>query len=228
MDYAIDKKEIIKIIFLGLAKPITGPFIIDSWAYNPDIKPREFNPQKAKEILKRQGWNDTDNDGIIDKNGVNFEFTITTNQGNDQRIKTAEIIQKRLGDIGIKVKIQVLEWSVFLSECVDKRNFDAVLLGWSLSFDPDPHDIWHSSKTREGEFNFIGYQNEEDKLIIQGRRIFDQSKRQKSTKEFMKLYLKTNHICFSLLPTLWSLLTNDLTELTPGPEASDITLSGGG
>ena len=52
-------------------------------------------------------------------------------------------------------------------------------MGWFLGRDPDNYDIWHSSKTREGEFNFIGYSNPEvDKLLEEGRRTFDQAKRE--------------------------------------------------
>jgi len=197
LDYAIDKQEIINIVFFGLAKPITGPFVVDSWAYNKQIKMRSFDPQKAEQLLKEVGWIDRDGDGILDKDNKRFEFTITTNQGNEQRIRTAEIIQKRLKNIGIKVNIKVLEWSVFILECTEKRNFDTVLLGWSLSLDPDPFDIWHSSKTRQGEFNFIGYSNAEvDKLIIQARQTFDQQER-------ANLYHKIHQIIFDEQPYLF-------------------------
>ena len=65
-----------------------------------------------------------------------------------------------------------------ISEFIDKRRFEAIIMGWFLGRDPDCYDIWHSSKTREGEFNFIGYKNEEvDKLLVEGRRIFDEPKR---------------------------------------------------
>ncbi|MDD5005684.1 MAG: peptide-binding protein [Candidatus Omnitrophica bacterium] len=218
LDYAIDKEEIIKMIFFGLAKPITGPFIIDSWAYDNQIKPREFNLEKAKQLLKEAGWQDSDGDQILDKNGIRFEFTITTNQGNDERIKTAEIIQKRLKDIGIKVKIKVLEWSVFLSECVEKRNFDAVLLGWSLSLDPDPFDIWHSSKTKEGEFNFIGYKNEEvDNLIIEGRRTFDQSKRKEIYHKIHKIIFEEQPYMFLYSPESLVIIDRRFQGIDPGP-----------
>lgn len=218
LDYAINKEEIIKMIFLGLAKPITGPFIIDSWSYNNDIAPREFNVGKAKASLKKAGWLDSDADGILDKNGLKFEFTITTNQGNEQRIKTAEIIQKRLKDIGIKVKIKVLEWSVFLSECVEKRNFDTVLLGWSLSLDPDPFDIWHSSKTKEGEFNFIGFKNDEiDRLIIKGRRTFDQSQRKEIYQEIHKIIFDEQPYMFLYSPDSLVIIDKRFQGIETGP-----------
>ncbi len=179
IDMAIDKEEIIEAVLMGYGRPLTGPFSPESWAYNPLITPRAHDVKAATAILKQMGWMDTDNDGIIDKDGQAFEFTIVTSQGNFQRKLTAEIIQRRLKDIGIDVKIKILEWSAFISNCVDKHDFDAVLLGWGLSRDPDPNDIWHSSKTGPGEFNFIFYNNPEvDELIGVGRREFDIAKRQ--------------------------------------------------
>lgn len=218
LDYAVNKEEIIKILFFGLAKPITGPFKIDGWAYDPTIKPREFNPEKAKQLLFEAGWNDKDRDGILERNGMKFEFTITTNQGNPQRSKTAEIIQKRLKDIGVSVKIRVLEWSVFLAECVDKRNFDAVMLGWSLGFEPDPHDIWHSSKTKEGEFNFINYVNPHvDELIIKGRRTFDQSERRGYYHQIHRIIFEEQPYMFLYAADALIALDKRFQGIDPGP-----------
>ena len=54
-----------------------------------------------------------------------------------------------------------------LHEFIDKKKFETVIMDWGLSRDPDLYDIWHSSKTKEGEFNFISYKNDEvDKLLL--------------------------------------------------------------
>lgn len=178
LNYAVDKEELIKMVFLGLGQPITGPFYPESWAYNHNVKPINFDPDKARQLLKEAGWSDADGDGVLEKNGEKFIFTLITNQGNEERLKSAQIIQLRLKDVGVVMKIKVVEWSVFLSEYINKRKFEAVLLGWSLPREPDNYDIWHSSKTREGEFNFIGYRNDEvDRLLTEGRRVFDQARR---------------------------------------------------
>ena len=175
---AINKEEIIEGVLFGLGRVCTGPFVPESWAYNKNIKPLSYNPIKAKELLSEAGWNDSNNDGWLDKKGKIFEFTILLNQGNQLRKQTAEIIQRRLKEVGIRVKIRILEWAVFLNEFVNKKRFEAMILGWGLSRDPDSFDIWHSSKTNEGEFNFISYSNEEvDRLLEEGRGTFDIEKR---------------------------------------------------
>lgn len=178
-NYAIDKPKIIDGILWGLGRVTTGPLLPTSWAYNPDVQPAPYDPVRAKALLAEAGWRDTDGDGWLDREGQRFAFTLMTNQGNDQRRLVCEMVQKELATIGVKVTIQIVEWASFIREFVDKRRFEAICLGWGLGFEPDPYDIWHSSKTGEGEFNFISYQNEEvDRLIEEGRRTFDQAKRQ--------------------------------------------------
>lgn len=178
INYAVNKEEIVNTLFFGLAEVTTGPFMKDSWAYNKDVRAVPYDTTKAKALLAEAGWSDANGDGWVEKDGKIFEFTVLVNQGNGERQRCAEMVQKYLKDIGIRMKIRVVEWNTLINEFINKRRFEAVLMGWFLSRDPDNYDIWHSSKTREGEFNFIGYKNEEvDRLLIEGRRTFDESKR---------------------------------------------------
>lgn len=179
ISYAIDKQELVDGVLLGLGKTATGPYKPKTWVYNDKVERYDYNPRKARELLAEAGWKDTNGDGILDKGGKPFEFTIMTNQGNESRAKTVEIIQKRLKEIGITVKPRVMEWAAFL-KVIDDKNFEAVVLGWTIGQDPDLFDIWHSSKTRPKELNFVGYKNTEvDELLIKARETFDQKERKK-------------------------------------------------
>lgn len=176
---ALDKREIIDGVLLGYGRSATGPFPPSSWAFDPTVPELPFDPIRAKALLGEVGWRDTDGDGILDKDGKPFSFTVITNQGNKIREQTAIILQAHLARIGIKVDVRVLEWSSFIHDFVDKGNFDAIILGWNLGRDPDQYLIWHSSQKGEGRYNFIGYQNPSaDKLWEEGRQTFDQAKRQ--------------------------------------------------
>jgi peptide/nickel transport system substrate-binding protein len=177
LSYAIDRQGIIEGILLGIGRPCTGPFSTVSWAYNPNARSYKYDPERARRMLTAAGWKDKS--GVREKNGRPFRFTIMTNQGNNERIRTAEIIQQNLKAVGVKVDIRVMEWQAFLEQ-IDKRSFDVIILGWSMSRDPDLYDIWHSSKTRKGEYNFIGYSNPVvDRLLVEGRRTFSIKKRKK-------------------------------------------------
>ncbi len=187
LSYAINKDEIITGIKRGLAKKITGPFIPGSWAYDENTESYDYNPEKAKEFLYKEGWK-LKEDGYLYKDGKKFEFILLTNQGNKEREEIATIVQQQLNKIGIKVNIRILAWSTLITEFIDKKKFDAIVLGWNITQDPDCYDIWHSSKTKEGEFNFISYKNSRvDKLTEQGRTTFDFEKRKKIYREIHRI-----------------------------------------
>ena len=218
LNHAINKQEIIDGVLMGLGVECTGPFPSESWAYNPNVKPAPYDPQKARDLLAEAGWKDTNGDGIVDKQGVAFEFEIITNQGNEQRKNACEIIQRRLHEVGVSVKIKIVEWSAFISEFVDKRHFDAILLGWGLSRDPDCFDIWHSSKTRPGEFNFIGYKNEEvDRLLEEGRRVFDQAKRKEIYHRIHEILYDEQPYCFLYVPDALPIVHRRIQNVEVGP-----------
>jgi len=202
--HAIDKQRIIDGVLLGLGQPATGPFPPTSWACCPEVKDMEYNPQAAVKLLKSCGWQDTDNDGILDRDGRKFEFTILTNQGNKMRELAAQLIQEDLARLGVQVNIRIVEWSTFIHQFIDARNFEAVLLGWSLSRDPDQYSIWHTSQIREGGYNFVGYSNPEvDKLLEQGRRTFGLEKRQ-------KIYWKIHQLIADDQPYLFLYVSDSL------------------
>lgn len=218
LDHAIDKDEIITGVLLGLGRVSTGPFPPESWACNKDIKPVVYDPAKAKELLKEAGWEDRDGDGILDKDGQKFRFTIMTNQGNDPRKTASEIIQRRLRDVGIEAEVRIIEWATFLSEFIDKGKFEAVIMGWSLSRDPDCYDIWHSSKTRPGEFNFVGYSNGEvDKLLLDGRREYDQGKRREIYNRINKLIFDDHPYIFLFVPDALPIVHERFKGIEPAP-----------
>ncbi|MCB4755773.1 MAG: peptide-binding protein [Elusimicrobia bacterium] len=175
---AVNKKDIIEGIYLGWAVPATGPYPPASWAYNPDVKDSSYDLNRARTLLKEAGWLDRDGDGLIDKEGKPFQFTLITNQGNKVRESMAQILQNNFGRIGIKMDIRVIEWSVFIHKFIDERAFDACLLGWNLGRDPDQYSLWHSGQTGKNQYNFVSYKNPEvDRLLEAGRRTFDVEKR---------------------------------------------------
>ena len=198
---AIDKHELIRAVLLGRGRVATGPFLPGTWAYNENVKESEFDPERARGLLKEAGWSDTDGDGILDKAGRKFTFTLLTNHGSDERKTACEIIQKRLRDVGILMEIRVVEWRTFLKEFIDKRKFDAVLLAWQLSRDPDIFDIFHSSKTAEGRFNFVSYRNAEvDNLLEEGRRLFAEEERAKVYRRLHEILSREEAYTFLYVP----------------------------
>ncbi|MGA2780827.1 MAG: peptide-binding protein [Smithella sp.] len=218
ISYAINKDEIISGVLLGLGKPATGPYKPGSWAYNDKVQNYNYNPQKARELLREAGWTKLNSDGVLEKYGKPFVFEIVTNQGNETRQKCAEIIQRQLKDIGITVKIRILEWSAFVTNFINKRRFDAVILGWTIPLDPDAYDVWHSSKTKPEELNFISYNNPEaDEMLVKGRSTFDQNQRKKYYDRFQEILAEDQPYTFLYVPEALIITHNRFRGIQPAP-----------
>lgn len=196
INYAIDKQEIIDGVYLGLGINIASPYKPGTRWSNPALTPYPYDPAKARQLLKEAGFADTDGDGIVELDGKPFTFEIITNQ-NKEREKSAVLIQRRLKDVGIDVKIRAIEWASFISRFIKTGDFDVVVLGWGLGLDPDQFNIWHSSQQAPGQFNFIGYHNPTiDQLLEQGRLELNPDKRMKIYHEFARVLLEDSPIVY--------------------------------
>lgn len=199
--HAVDKAEIIEGVLFGLGQAATGPYRPGTWFYNGAVSDPEFDPAKARALLDEAGWIDGDGDGIREKDGKRFKFTMLTNQGNKQREQVGQILQQRFRAVGVEADLRILEWSTFLTEFVDKFNFDAVILGWSTGFDPDQYLMWHSSKTGPREFNFVGYANAEvDGLLETARATFDREARVRAYARLQEILAWDQPYIFLYIP----------------------------
>lgn len=178
LSLAINRQELVDILFFGYGKVCNGPFMPSTFAYNEDIKPITQDIQKAKELLKEAGYDE--------KNP--FTFEVVTNTGNDIRVNAAQILQYQLQKVGVNMKIRVMEWQAFLNTAVNPRKFEAVLLGWSMALMPDAYPLWHSTSSKLGGFNLVSYKNEKvDSLIEKGISTVNKDELSKIYKEIFKI-----------------------------------------
>jgi len=216
--YAIDKQEIVDGVLLGLGRPAVGPYKPGTWWFKETVKTYPFDPDRAKALLAEVGWKDTDGDGILDREGKPLRFTLRTNQGNQVRQQTAEIIQRRLKAIGVDMQIHIVEWAAFINTFIKKKDFEAILLGWGLGLDPDQFDVWHSSKTGPDELNHISYKNARvDELLEAGRRTFDEAKRKAIYGEFQDIMAEEQPVVFLYVPDALPVVSARVHGIEPAP-----------
>ncbi|EMR06910.1 Oligopeptide-binding protein AppA precursor [Bhargavaea cecembensis DSE10] len=177
LTHAIDREAIIQAILGDAGTVAHGPGSPANWAFNPDVPKFEYDPEKAKQLLKEAGW-EPGPDGILEKNGKKFEFALKTTSANEIRQQIAEVAQQQWAEIGIKTSIEVLEWSAYVEQTSPPNwNFDAIVAGWSIGSDPDPTWFWHTSEIEAG-LNYNGYSNPKvDELLSENTQIADLEER---------------------------------------------------
>ena len=201
ISHAIDRQSIIKGALLGQGIAAFGPYKPGTWPYHPGLHPYPYDPERARQLLAEAGFRDSKGVGVLAKDGHEFRFTILTNQGNDQRIKTATIIQSQLRAVGIIAQIRIVEWAAFIKEFVNKGRFDAVILAWTIPLEPDEYAVWHSDNAKSGGLNFVGYSNAEvDALLIKARSTSDQEERKSLYARFQEILQDEQPYSFLFVP----------------------------
>ena len=206
LSLAIDRQELVDILFFGYGQICNGPFLPNSFAFNDNVKTITQNIEKAKALLKEAGY---------DENNP-FTFELVTNTGNDIRINTAQILQYQLQKAGVIMKIRVMEWQAFLNTVVHPRNFETVLLGWALALMPDAYPLWHSSSDKLGGFNLVSYKNEKvDKLIEKGSETIDKNELGKIYKELFQIISDDLPYLFLYIPDAITVINKDIKNIEP-------------
>ena len=192
LSLAINRQELIDILYFGHGLICKGPFLPNTYAYNKQMPFPKQDIKKAKKMLEELGFNE--------KNP--FAFEIVTNTGNQTRINAAEILQYQLEKVGVKMTIRVMEWQAFLNTVVHPRKFEAVLLGWGLALVPDAKSIWHSQQDKKGGFNLVGYKNPKvDALIEQGEITINREKLSQIYQELFELIANDYPYLFLYIPS---------------------------
>jgi peptide/nickel transport system substrate-binding protein len=186
LNYAVNKEEIINKVLKGRGRICSGTVYPLSWAYNPKIKPYPYDPEKAINLLKEAGWEDTDSDYILDKRGKKFKFSLYLNEGDDMLMQCALLLQQFLLDIGVKMAVEVIPVFDFIAN-LNNKNFKSGLIYMVSTYDPDNNYIfWHSSQIQEGK-NVFSYKNQKvDRLLEEGRITLNQEKRKEIYYQLQK------------------------------------------
>ena len=143
--YVIDKQKIIDSVYSGLAKSTNFPFFPGTWMYNEALDPAfSVNLEEARRILADAGWEDSDENGILDKTAddgkltnLHLRFYVYEEPDNDVRVEAANMIADQLAQVGISTKIDVMTMAN-VKEKLSAGSFDLVLGSFAMDVCPDP------------------------------------------------------------------------------------------
>lgn len=166
ISYAINVQDIIDVAYQGSATKANSPIGPKVFGYNPNAKSYEYNPEKAKQLLKEAGF----------ENGVDLKLWVNDNP---TRRDIAVIMQDQLKQVGINVTIEMLEWGAYLDGTA-RGDHDMFILGWvSVTGDADYGlDPLFNSANQGGAGNRSFYSNPQvDKLLTDAKNSTDPEKR---------------------------------------------------
>lgn len=155
---AINREEIVA-AYLGKfgEESIGGVSPLFKWAYNDTITPLQYDKEAARALLEQEGWRDSDGDGVLERSGTEFSFTLKLASGNQLRDVIATVIQRQLKELKIDMRIEQVERGTFWNSLI-ARKYDAWFAGFSVPLQMRLDDLW-ASDLRRYPFNLAGFRN---------------------------------------------------------------------
>jgi peptide/nickel transport system substrate-binding protein len=186
--YGLDRVRLIDEVAAGQGIIAHSPLLPENWAYNPNVRKYNYEPQTASQLLDQAGWIDSDGDGIRDKDGRPLRFLLYAND-DPARVALIERIATNWRAIGVDAQPTPVTFAGLVSDFLNPRRFDAALIGWELTGDPDPYPLWHSTQAEGGGQNYSGWSNEEaDNVMEQARSIVNEDERKALYGRFQELF----------------------------------------
>lgn len=160
INYCIDREGYADVVYQGFATPCYGIYP-DNLAFGGtdglNLTVDFYDADKAKEILADAGYQDTDGDGILDKDGVNLSFKVLTYSYNDNCIQLADMLQAELSQIGIELSIETQD---VLDDPLASGDFDLAILNYAMAPIGTPSYFINMLFTTGASNNYGGYSNE--------------------------------------------------------------------
>ncbi len=199
--HLVDVDQLIEDLFYGLAQRTVGPIHPSKPYYNNDLAPIQYNVNKAKELLAEAGWNDSDGDGVVDKEidgeKVDMRINYITSSASKFGQNLAEIMKANFQQAGIELNIELMEFRQLI-ERLRNRDYEMHSGGWGQ--DPVPTDlkqIWHTESDRPDGSNRSGFGNAEtDELIDEIRVTLNEEERE-------AMYLRIQEIIYEEQPYIF-------------------------
>ncbi len=177
--FAVNRQEMLDSFFQGQGTIISGPFAPGSWAYNLDVQPLQYDPQKAIELLNEAGFVKGD-DGIMVKDGQKLSLTLKVPIEKESEAVKRVVLAFRnyLNKIGVDIEGEFKEWLSWKEDVFLKHDFDIIFASWVFDDSADISSLFHSAEIGPWKNNFGAYSNPEvDSLIVESKLTLDHEKR---------------------------------------------------
>jgi ABC-type transport system substrate-binding protein len=191
-NYAVDKKAIVKKILFDTAVPMDGPVSPKLFGYVKMAKQYDYDPDKAKQLLKEADFD--------------FSKTVSMRTPNGRYLfdkQVSEAVQAYLQAIGVKAELRVYDWPTYVAgllKPIQESELEVFLLGWGplfLDADMGLYGQFHSSVSPPKGLGAAFYSNPEYDKAIEATRM-----EQDPQKRFV-LFKKASDIVWDDCPWIW-------------------------
>ena len=199
---AVNRQEMLDSFFNGQGTIISGPFAPGSWAYNLDVQPIPFDPQKAMALLQEAGFS-KGADGFMQKDGKKLSLSLKVPiEKESEAVKRVVLAFKNyLKNIGVDIKVEFKEWQAWKEDVFLEHDFDVIFASWVFDDSADISSLFHSGEIGPWKNNFGGYSNPEvDGLINESKLTLDHEKRRTINRKLHAILADENPYTF-----LWTL-----------------------
>jgi len=200
--HAVNRQEMLDSFFNGQGTIISGPFAPGSWAYNLDVQPLAFDPEKAKALLQEAGFS-RGADGFMQKDGKRLALSLKVPiEKESEAVKRVVLAFKNyLKNVGADIKVEFKEWQAWKEDVFFEHDFDVIFAIWVFDDSADISSLFHSGEIGEWKNNFGGYSNPEvDGLINESKLTLDHEKRRTINRKLHAILAEENPYTF-----LWTL-----------------------
>ncbi len=200
--YAVNRQEMLDSFFNSQGTIISGPFAPGSWAYNLDVLPIPFEPQKAIALLQEAGFS-RGADGFMQKDGKKLTLSLKVPiEKESEAVKRVVLAFKNyLKNVGVDIKVEFKEWQAWKEDVFLEHDFDVIFASWVFDDSADISSLFHSGEIGPWKNNFGGYSNPEvDGLINESKLTLDHEKRRTINRKLHAILADENPYTF-----LWTL-----------------------
>jgi peptide/nickel transport system substrate-binding protein len=226
--YGLDTGAVVQSILFGEGTKMVAHHPPVSWAVpTAGLNDYKYDKGKAEDLIKQAGYT-KGSDGIYAKDGKKLGFSIVTNAGNKTRESFVQVAAEQYKQIGVNVTPKLDNFQAIVDRLnVGSTEIEAVIIGWALGSEADPHAIWHSSQIPDAAkkttgFNFVAYSNPTvDKAIEEGRAPSDgncsQEARKRHYEAFNRQLNEDQPYNFGFSPNTLQVTPTNLMGPDPGP-----------
>jgi peptide/nickel transport system substrate-binding protein len=186
---ALDRPALVGAAVSGQGVVAQSPLLSRSWAYRAVLTKYTYEPVRAANLLDSVGWL-ADGRGGRSRDEVPLRFTLAYPSDNMEIATLATAVQASWRRIGVQVTLRAVPRDQLLSDYLQPRTFEAVLIGWrGTANDPDVYQLWHSTQVTAPGFNFAGFRNDSaDQALEAARQTLKRAERISLYSDFQDMF----------------------------------------